>query len=345
MSDREKIATLWAGYGAIYRCKDVVDKSTYIIKRINPPQQSARRGESRDEGDTRKRLSYQVECRFYERYGKSHLDPEEAYHAQWLTPDKRMRDDELALEDLSPRFPKQFSRPCSHAQAKVVVRWLAWFHARHWGSDRGRISTEDSDVPYGEYWRQGGYWYLSTRQEEASTLSPEWQVWAALVDSALARIPSNRQTLIHGDAKAANILFTQDERQCAMYDFQYFGSDSPMRDLAYFVVSSTHRNTAQTQRDLLHLYYFELQAAEMFYNKDITVHATLNQLSVDFELCVLDFWRFMASWGAWGDVDFANEMVRRWCTTKELYTEHLKPNDMTDEEWLSRYGSDSDWPL
>ncbi len=103
-------------------------------------------------------------------------------------------------------------------EAKVVLEWLAAFHAFWW----------EAEPPAG-LWKQGCYWHLETRQEELAQMSGTWQQLkqqAGAIDKAIRSIEGGsrqHRTLVHGDIKSENIMFSDDNTQCAAYDFQYCG--------------------------------------------------------------------------------------------------------------------------
>ncbi|RYE31695.1 MAG: DUF1679 domain-containing protein, partial [Sphingobacteriales bacterium] len=106
-------------------------------------------------------------------------------------------------------------------------------------------------------WQQGCYWYLDTRQDEFSGLNEDWKTLGRKVDEKLKGDGYTFQTLTHGDAKSANIVFNSEGTECAMYDFQYVGRGYGVKDLVYFLSTST-RNMAQNEKELLGYYYEEL---------------------------------------------------------------------------------------
>lgn len=312
----ELVATLWSGYGSITRHyerhanDENTSASSYIVKRVSPPARGSTVG--RDEGDVRKRLSYAVERNFYKLYASTDADCGRSATAsgpRFARLLSAAEADALELEDLKPDFPRT-CHACSQEEARVVLSWLAGFHARFWGLPDGTVTTKADGVPEGAYWHEGGYWYLNTRLAEAESLDDKWRKLAVVVDSLLQQIPRTRKTLLHGDAKAANIFFSQDSTKCALFDLQYFGAGSPMRDVVYFLVTSVQGLSPSVEKQLLDHYLGELDRAGQRDGKVLLgTRKMREELLEDYELCLLDLWRFLLSWGLWGDTDFAEQRV------------------------------------
>ncbi|WP_428630780.1 phosphotransferase family protein [Sphingopyxis sp.] len=83
--------------------------------------------------------------------------------------------------------------------------------------------------------------YLGFRERYATRLAPELlEVGAGIVDrldAYLAREPSVR-TIVHGDLRIDNIMFTPDGAACWLVDWQTLGRGSGAADLAYLVGTS-----------------------------------------------------------------------------------------------------------
>eukprot|EP01034_Spumella_vulgaris_P037757 gene37757-46588_t len=72
----------------------------------------------------------------------------------------------------------------------------------------------------------------------------KWRRLGPIVDAKIRSIPSQFLTLVHGDAKSANITYSKSKATglydgVAMYDFQYIGTSPGVRDVVYFLVSSS----------------------------------------------------------------------------------------------------------
>ena len=231
-------------------------------------------------------------------------------------------------------------------EAKAALNWLAAFHAFWWeelpltssssssssDNSKGSAAAAAVDEPTAaagavtalaaaDLWDQGCYWHLETRQEELAQMGSNWQDLkeaAQKIDHAIRGMKNSNsssssgkyRTLVHGDFKSANLMFTADCSECAAYDFQYCGAGYGVRDVAYMLCSSVDADVVEQQeQQLLDYYHQQLQqqlkqagkvaAAEQYSREVMAVH---------YELCFLDYVRFMAGWGMWGN--------SRWATLK-----------------------------
>jgi serine/threonine protein kinase len=173
---------------------------------------------------------------------------------------------------------------------RAVLKWLATLHASYWGDERVDTIVEESGLQ-----QQGSYWYLDTRPDEHGSMPNHgWEGRlkraARAIDNRLKR--DSMQCLIHGDAKDANVMVT-DDGDVVMCDFQYCGKGPPSKDLAYFFCSSVN---AKDEGAALQFYLDEL-------TKRLPPGAqapTIAELIDSLELAYADFTRFMSGWGYWG---------------------------------------------
>jgi len=254
----------------------------------------------------RKLHSYQVEASFYENAASSLRDHGLALPHSLLVENTLTEHDGgsmlLVMNDLKHAYPNScVSLDLEHASA--ALSWLARFHALYW----------QQELPPG-LWPEGSYWRLSTRVEELEDIELEWldlKQAARIIDKDLAEGCKFR-TLIHGDAKAANFLFSTSSSGngpvASAYDFQYCGSGDGMRDVAYLMCSSVGARVVQVHEEaLLRHYHKELcqllpdQAAEEY---------TWEVMQQRLVLATCDFVRFMAGWGWWGNTRWAEEKAR-----------------------------------
>jgi aminoglycoside/choline kinase family phosphotransferase len=121
------------------------------------------------------------------------------------------------------------------------------------------------------------------------------------------------RTLLHGDAKSANFMFTADCSACAAYDFQYCGEGFGVRDVAYLIASSVDEDVVEQQeQQLLRYYHQKLQECLQAQGKaDAAQRYTYDVMTAHFELCLLDYVRFMAGWGFWGNARWAQRRARQ----------------------------------
>jgi hypothetical protein len=239
------------------------------------------------------------------------------------------------LSDLRPAFPRQ-PRGYNLAEAKAALEWLASFHAAWW-----------EETPPEGLWRDGCYWHLATRADELAQIEGKWgrlRDAAGAVDAALrgefGSSNSNRSgssgdeqqqqgrqgrpppftTLCHGDAKAANFLFSADGRRVAAYDFQYCGAGLGAKDVVYLIVSSVDGSllgagadgAAGAERALLLHYHAALRARLRALGKARAAegYGFESALLPHYELALVDYCRFMAGWGWWGASRYAQARVQ-----------------------------------
>ncbi|KAH8901244.1 hypothetical protein GQ53DRAFT_674429 [Thozetella sp. PMI_491] len=186
--------------------------------------------------------------------------------------------------------------------------------------------------PAGSVWLNGGYTYLATRRTEYASLEEdEESEWcdAMCVPSTkgglsiaekVAKVLAPRsdragpiadyQTLIHGDVKSENLFTTAAGDQVAFYDFQYVGLGAGVCDLAKLFTCSVPlrmlvENRAvpddlgmqQGEKELLQRYQRRVEKlSEKSYPWDTLVR--------HWETALVDWLRFQASWGFWGNTEW-----------------------------------------
>lgn len=206
----EPLQQLWRGWGRIVRVR-LQDGRSVVVKQVAP------RGAPGVSAD-RKRRSYQVEAAFYQRFAGRPGLPR-------LPRALRVEPGFFVLEDLDGSgFDERAvgAGSLSDRRIRQVLHWLARFHGTFLGD------------PGEGLWERGTYWHLATRPEEHRAMAPgPLQRAARVVDARLgaARFP----TLVHGDAKVANVCFGPDG--VALVDFQYTGRGPGVADVAYFLGS------------------------------------------------------------------------------------------------------------
>ena len=138
-------------------------------------------------------------------------------------------------------------------------------------------------------WEEGCYWYLRARKVEYEKLTEPWKRIARVVDDRIQKIPAKFKTVVHGDLKCANMVFSNDEK-CAFYDFQYVGGGPGVRDLAKFMVSSVD-NVEKHEEEYLAFYFGELKSllSESGKGKDYSFEIMIEH----YELCFVDYYRFL----------------------------------------------------
>ncbi|KIW01505.1 uncharacterized protein PV09_06984 [Verruconis gallopava] len=341
------LQSLWAGYGHICRIEAVpassasdVAPTSLILKHIEPPVIKPN-GRLVDEGHIRKILSYQVEQFFYTKLAPQ-LPKQIAVAAciASVSSDSHGFSTATLLSDLCETFPIAGEKrvELSERQVYAALDWLAGFHGFWWTRvkqfDRAALCPPPMEYVKANgiaalrtegVWLNGGYTYLATRMTEYSSLkedaSSEWS--SALCSGApsvaeLASIEISPQnaanvdyiTLIHGDVKSENLFSTADGSSVAFYDFQYVGLGLGVSDLAKLFTCSVPAKLLPADKGLgaqeevfLRYYHDKLELASgRTYPWDTFIR--------HWEFALLDWLRFQASWGFWGNTDWLEERGR-----------------------------------
>eukprot|EP00798_Chlamydomonas_sp_ICE-L_P026411 gene26411-17510_t len=271
------IQSLWAGYGHVFRLEAEMEdgsRRNLIAKQVNPPQASGI-------GHERKLHSYAVEACFYKTCAASLLSPPTSLPVpQPVYVNAADNEFTFVLTDLTD----------DHLYP-VAISWLARLHAHYWE----RVDDLDG------LWECGSYWHLETRQEEFESMGREWadlKAVAPRVDSLLrgmqpdGSFSKRHQTVIHGDMKAANIVFSSGGRA--------FGS----RDLIMLFCSSANARDLEdpsTEKALLQHYHSTLldhlearSRAEGYAGQADSPSPTdfsFEDLLVQFDLALVDYHR------------------------------------------------------
>ena len=121
------------------------------------------------------------------------------------------------------------------------------------------------------------------------------------------------QTLVHGDAKLANLCFADEGCSVAAVDFQYVGAGCGMKDLAYIVGSCLNEAAADTQEEsLLKMYFSVLRSVVAERTKAINVEALEADWRALYPVAWTDFHRFLKGWspGHWKINAYSERLVR-----------------------------------
>jgi hypothetical protein len=291
-----EIQSLWSGYGQILRCRLTGGAvSSVIVKHIRLGGSAGHpRGWNTDRSHQRKLRSYEVEAVWYRNWaepcdtacrvpaclGLADFDGETV----------------LVLEDLDAAgFPAR-----SVDAIPVCLDWLAHFHATFLG-------TEAEDL-----WAQGTYWHLATRPDELAALEDDALRAAAPAIDARLEATSFR-TLVHGDAKLANVCFAADGSAVAAVDFQYVGGGCGMKDVAYFLGSCLDERACAARCDgLLDCYFDALRQALALRQPEVDAVALEADWRALFPLAWADFHRFLKGWspGHWKLNDYSERLTR-----------------------------------
>ncbi|KAL2803424.1 hypothetical protein BJX63DRAFT_411998 [Aspergillus granulosus] len=259
------------------------------------------------------------------------------------------------MVDLRPKFPVAGGKRSvlSKAQVRGALGWLAGFHAR--SSSLLSSSLDEYVLPpleaakrkkmgedvEGGLWLNGGYTYLATRRKEYASLvedtDSEWSDALCTVSgnsglsvaemAALFLTPCGREveSYIHGDVKSENLFTTENGDEVAFFDFQYVGLGLGVCDLAkLFTCSVPLHMLVEDDEPLpeqLEMGEGEKQLLE-YYRKSL-----LRDDQCDFylwetfkrhwETALVDWCRFQASWGFWGNTEWLEARVRSILSDQE----------------------------
>jgi hypothetical protein len=279
---KEKIQTLWSGYGEIIRIKlhgGSVD--SVIVKHIDlQAAQEHPRGWNTNTSHQRKIKSYEVEIEWYRQWNS-----QSNFRIPKCLGTKSIGNNHIiVLEDLNASgYPVRKSE-LNLDTAKECIKWLAQFHGYYMGKK-----------PTG-LWSVGTYWHLDTRPDEWNEMqSGILKTAASSLDQQLSS--AKYQTIVHGDAKVANFCFSTNLNQVAAVDFQYVGGGCGMKDVAYFMGSCfTEEECERYESEILEYYFKHLK------NTLINTHPEIKAEEVEIEWRALyavawaDFTRFLLGW-------------------------------------------------
>ncbi len=296
----EQIQPLWSNFGVLARCYSPILNKNVIVKYVQPPNLESNqhpRGWNTTTSHIRKIKSYQVETHFYQHYAKETdlccIVPQCIAYApndnQFI----------LVLDDLHELGFTEHREEGNEFIVKKGIDWLAHFHAKFMGSQASGL------------WQQGGYWHLSTRQDELQKMADgELKNSASLIDSKLNQ--AKFQTLLHGDAKLQNMCFKPETAKVAAIDFQYVGKGAGVLDLMYFLGSAFEQDDLYKYSESLFEYYLtRLESALKEYRVNINFAELRHEYRELFPFAWADFYRFLLGWNpdSWKVNDFINDMA------------------------------------
>ncbi|KAM4056109.1 phosphotransferase enzyme family protein [Hirsutella rhossiliensis] len=234
-------------------------------------------------------------------------------------------------------------------QVKAALEWLSRFHSSSWGwlprdldqfvlppLEEARRRQLGRRAQGKGLWLNGGYTYLATRRKEYAALAAddesEWSVAfcrpAPGLLSSVAELaadfltPSGRpfETCIHGDVKSENLFSTDSGDRVAFFDFQYAGVGLGVCDLAKLLTCSVPLDMltdvhvipaelpmGQGEKVLLDQYRALLLDPQP---GKTTPDYGWDEFSRHWETALVDWCRFQASWGFWGNTDWLQARVR-----------------------------------
>ncbi|KAG2500330.1 hypothetical protein HYH03_001906 [Edaphochlamys debaryana] len=297
-----QLQSLWAGYGSVsaltVQLQGQSRAEQLIAKEVRPPRDSG-------VGHERKVKSYEVEAAFYSAVAPGLLEATGLGLPRPVAVEGGVRGQvagqpglTLVLSDLRPEFPQGAPGSLDLQQARVVLDWLAAYHARFW-----ERPTPEGLQP------QGTYWYLDTRREEYGRMGRQWADLKAVAEKLDERLKAGGSqefmTVVHGDTKGENILFSEDYSRCALYDFQYTGRSYGVRDVAYLLTSSVDSSDLERGYEGLMDHYHKQLSSQLSRQHGASGSAAAARytpavMRAHMDLALLDYVRFMAGWGMWG---------------------------------------------
>ncbi|KAJ5807644.1 hypothetical protein N7447_011100 [Penicillium robsamsonii] len=252
------------------------------------------------------------------------------------------------MVDLRPGFPVAGEKrgALNRTQVRAALDWLARFHGRSRRllpasldgyvlpplEESSRRQSTDKDAGSG-LWLNGGYTYLATRRKEYASLAhdtgSEWSDLLCGVSDrcslsvaemvALFLTPCGRavESYIHGDVKSENLFTTTNGDNVAFFDFQYVGLGLGVCDLAKLFTCSIplhmlvdgngslpeQLSMCDGERGLLERYRTTLldEDSQLYDWETFQRH---------WETALVDWCRFQASWGFWGNTEWLEARVR-----------------------------------
>lgn len=298
----EVLQPLWSGYGEIARYYSPLLNTTVIAKSVKPPKQITHpRGWHSSTSHERKLTSYKVEAHFYQKFATQCTNTCYVPQIVEFSGDTDSAEQILVIQDLQELGFHSATKSLSIAEIKLVISWLAHFHAQFLGNTAEGL------------WATGTYWYLQTRLEEFTNMQPSLLKQAAsFFDEKLNQ--AKYQTIVHGDAKLANFCFgainndstafeknsPQDSiklQSVAAVDFQYVGRGVGVKDLAYFLGSCLEEHDLFKYHDELLSHYFTTLVSNCR-----QYHPTIDSFKLETEWRELypfanaDFYRFLQGW-------------------------------------------------
>lgn len=250
------------------------------------------------------------------------------------------------MVDLRPAFPVAGGKrnALESVQVHGALGWLAGFHSRSWALMSG---LEGHILPPLEeskrrkagnggtgLWLNGGYTYLATRRKEYASLkedtNSEWcdALCSPMSSSsplsvaevvALFLTPCGRamESHIHGDVKSENLFTTRDGAGVAFFDFQYVGLGLGVCDLAKLFTCSVPMHMLvknETIPDKLAMCKGEKVLLQRYHtslvqNQDPAFYPW-SEFRRHWETALVDWCRFQASWGFWGNTEWLEARVR-----------------------------------
>jgi tRNA A-37 threonylcarbamoyl transferase component Bud32 len=199
--------------------------------------------------------------------------------------------------------------------AKAALAFLAQFHAYFWQEGSSELGSCEACPPTSGLLPHGGWWRRELRPSvRYDTIPACWErLWNEFdlsgrvsdesletsrelmrrlsLPASMQRLEqlsrSNRHTVIHGDFKSSNIMFSAGGEACAI-DFQWTGRSSPAADLVYFLWSAVDPMTlAAHEHELLAEYHSLLIGRR----PSLTNSYSLDAFSREYDVEFAEYWK------------------------------------------------------
>ncbi|KAI1416500.1 hypothetical protein F5Y13DRAFT_154092, partial [Hypoxylon sp. FL1857] len=197
----------------------------------------------------------------------------------------------------------------------------------------------DGDNSGTKLWLNGGYTYLATRRKEyaalagdkdsewstalCSPITPDGQPISEMVAKFLTPSGRSYETFIHGDVKSENLFTTKSGDRVAFYDFQYVGLGLGVCDLAKLFTCSVPLSLLigdsgdvpnelpmdKSEKKLLEYYHSRL-LSDFKDSQGQIQKCEWDEFVRHWETALVDWLRFQASWGFWGNTEWLEARVR-----------------------------------
>jgi thiamine kinase-like enzyme len=284
VSNIDFVQSLWSDFGALKRVHLVGGRyDSVVVKQIEFPTKMLHpRGWNSIASAERKLKSYEIERTWYQEYAAGL--PLELKVPRMFASIEHRDSTVLVLEDLKASGFSHDFQFATNNHFDACLRWLAQFHAFHLGKQPKWL------------WETATYWHLQTRREEFEVMADSpLKKYAHEIDRVLNRC--KYQTLVHGDAKPANFLFS-DSGQAAAVDFQYIGGGCGIKDVVYLMSSTlSEEELFERDQDILSNYFEYLRnAIHAYHNDKIRFDDILGEWMSLYVFAWADFARFLEGW-------------------------------------------------
>ncbi|CEI69324.1 hypothetical protein FVEN_g3933 [Fusarium venenatum] len=254
------------------------------------------------------------------------------------------------LTDLRVKFPVEGGQRSvlGPRQVQSALEWLARFHSSSWKSlppnlddyllpPMDEFKRRETQTGGAKLWLNGGYTYLATRRSEYNSLAvdtySEWseafctplqgpgKSMAELVAEFLTPTGRPFETLIHGDVKSENLFTTESGENVCFFDFQYVGLGLGVCDLAKLFTCSVPLDMLTDKPSIPHEMAMDHgeEALLYLYHETLLGRRPADKGPFDYEwdtfvrhweCALVDWCRFQASWGFWGNTEWLEARVR-----------------------------------